>query len=401
MTPEAAHTIADMWDTTASVYLDQDLWTEREAYDACHYLMVPLHAAYEGGRAEWRNQFDSQFERYARDFDSSLSVGLLTRMHYQYLASRYLVLKSARGETDGITRSIHERLVAETVATWSERNAWQWAREDFPTMRDRVIWKLGPQATDNSYEKALIDEELLIFAIAADLVAVERAGGTPASDDLLDILDVAFRAFTHRSSIIENGGWLLQPGIWWDHPDFKYAGNASIEALLEPKPLRGIAFDTSHSHRLPLVLTSLEGAESPASERAIAYRAMLDGLAMQFRSEVLVAPGETFDGWRTTNYLDGHNGVYRYGYATQGESNGYGPYELSGTFLLGWWSLLDDVEVRAAYLDQASRFPPEAREMATYVGPNTSRARNPLTRFPDALENGFLELICRLAAGER
>jgi len=35
-----------LWQNTAGTYLKDDLWTEKNAYDACHYLMVPIHAAF-------------------------------------------------------------------------------------------------------------------------------------------------------------------------------------------------------------------------------------------------------------------------------------------------------------------------------------------------------------------
>ena len=35
-----------LWDATVAPYLRDDLWTDREAYDAGHFLMVPLHGAF-------------------------------------------------------------------------------------------------------------------------------------------------------------------------------------------------------------------------------------------------------------------------------------------------------------------------------------------------------------------
>jgi hypothetical protein len=77
-----------------------------------------------------------------------------------------------------------------------------------------------------------------------------------------------------------------------------------------------------------------------------------------------------------TNYMDGENGVYRYNYVTQGVGNGYGPYELSGSFNLGWWSFLGPT-LTGPYQAQRSSLPFGSPEIATYTGPNTTRVRNP------------------------
>jgi hypothetical protein len=96
--------------------------------------------------------------------------------------------------------------------------------------------------------------------------------------------------------------------------------------------------------------------------------------------------------------MDGWNGVYRWGYVTQGENNGYGPYELSGMFLYGWWSLLGSERVADVHAAQVSRFPLPDHVLDVYVGPNTTRTRHPLMRHPQFFTNGFAQLIMTLAA---
>ena len=36
---------SSLYDTTVGVLLTQDLWTERDTYDAAHYLMIPINKA--------------------------------------------------------------------------------------------------------------------------------------------------------------------------------------------------------------------------------------------------------------------------------------------------------------------------------------------------------------------
>jgi hypothetical protein len=56
------------------------------------------------------------------------------------------------------------------------------------------------------------------------------------------------------------------------------------------------------------------------------------------------------------NYMCGHNGYYRYNYDGSG-SKGHGPYELSGTFSLGWWSLLGGEEIAVHYQNLSNAYP--------------------------------------------
>jgi hypothetical protein len=94
--------------------------------------------------------------------------------------------------------------------------------------------------------------------------------------------------------------------------------------------------------------------------------------------------------------MDGWNGVYRYGYITQGEGKGYGPYELSGTMLLGWWSFLPGEKIRDVYCYISSRFPLSEEEIKVYLGPDTTRDRHPSIKSRAQFEDGLLELISKL-----
>jgi len=94
--------------------------------------------------------------------------------------------------------------------------------------------------------------------------------------------------------------------------------------------------------------------------------------------------------------MDGWNGIYRWGYSTQGENNGYGPYELSGTLIEGWWGFLESPQVSSIFKDMSNLFPLEENVVKLYVGPNTTRERHPLATWPNYFINGFGELNVRL-----
>jgi hypothetical protein len=92
-------------------------------------------------------------------------------------------------------------------------------------------------------------------------------------------------------------------------------------------------------------------------------------------------PTESFRGVRMTNFMDGENGVYRYGYPTQGAGRGFGPYQLSGSFNIGWWAFVGTA-ADPFYSAQLALLPFESAVVAEYVGPNTTRLRNPLFTEP-------------------
>jgi hypothetical protein len=394
----AAPSIANIWNKTVSPLLKDELWRDTFAYDAGHALMVPLHASFrpEFANYGWVEEFVDFFSRLAEALDgaSSLPGNATTKQQFLYLVTQGASLLKQTGRSDLINEQLLSIVAAEQEAIWNQTPAWQWDRDDFPSMRDRIAWKLSNHEVSRSYYRAIVDEELFNFALAADLRAIM---GSSAPDATIDAVDMADQAMAAEGLLTDDDGWLFQPGVYWQHPDYAYAGHIMPEADMEPMPVRDIASDTSHAHRLPKILDSLMSAADDPQRKAT-YVQMRNGLSKQFFREVLVDPDSTFHGYRTTNYLDGHNGLYRWEYETQGENNGYLPYELSGTMLLGWWAFLSNSDSKKLYRGIASNFPLAENVIKTYVGPNTSRDRHLLLTLPNFYINGFAELVATLAA---
>jgi hypothetical protein len=107
-------------------------------------------------------------------------------------------------------------------------------------------------------------------------------------------------------------------------------------------------------------------------------------------------PDTDFRGLRMTNFMDGENGVYRYGYPTQGAGNGFGPFELSGSVNLGWWSFLGSA-TSPAYAAQKASMPFVEDVIRLYVGPNTTRIRNPYFSEPDFYRGALISEIIEAA----
>src|SRR5204862_8296288 len=88
-----------------------------------------------------------------------------------------------------------------------------------------------------SYYRAIEGEDLITFAVAADLAAYERITGrtTARSPVIQDVLAIARQVLDTFVVPQPGGGWLFPPGVRPDHPDFLYAGNTARPA--NPHPL--------------------------------------------------------------------------------------------------------------------------------------------------------------------
>lgn len=351
--PAARH-LESLWSDRIEPLLSEPLWREETAYNAGHYLMVPLHAAFMLGNVEWQESFHRHYEQMlaARD---ELPEGLLhrlIRLQYLYSASRYLALagKSA-------PRELETFLLGEIRHYWTQEPAWQWGRKPFQGgMRDRIAWKLHTRDVKKSYYRAIIDEEMFLIGIAADVGQYYRHQHHRIPKIVLEIMGVAERIFHQEVSWQPQGGWLFQPGVWTDHPDYSRAGHNELLPRLNPAPVPGIATDTSHSHRLPLWLLSLQCFYAAGSKNYVFYHKLRKGLAEQFFEVVVVPPDGKYPFYRTVNFMDGRNGVYRYRFSEKMHASGYGPYALSGTPLIGWWAFLPDRRAVAYYRNLSSNF---------------------------------------------
>lgn len=381
-------------------YLDDPLWIGRDIYDAARTLMIPMYYAFSSNDTHLQALFADHFCEFANTLETDpkqISQGRLNRLCYWYLVSRFMVLSLQHDAAHLIPANLEERLLAELRALWSETAAWQWAHDPFPGgMKERLDWKLSVPSVKRSYYRSIIDEELYTLAIGADMLHASRLQGVSPAPFLVEIQDMAWRVFHDRVAWKDDGGWLFDLGAWTDHPTYAYAGYQQ-EPASDDEPLRisDVATDTAHSQRHVLWLRSLAGSYEYRSEGWRYYVSLLRGFDTRFRSHVLVSPDETAPCYRTTNFIDGSNGVFRWDYATCPD-DGYLPYESSGTILCGWWALLSS-EAQHIYLRVLRTLPPADCCMDFYVGPNTSRDRHPLVVWPDYFENGFAELIARMA----
>jgi hypothetical protein len=278
--------------------------------------------------------------------------------------------------------------------------AWQWYRQPFKGgIRERLDWKLSGAKglKGKSFEKAILDQELLLFAVAADLRTYgRRAGSKFANDPMLEEIDrYARRVYANRVGWTRDSGWTFQPGLLRDHPDHRYQCRFEKRIGLEPCSTATGVDDASHAHRYPLMLRSMAESQPEGSQGRAFYNRLLRGLERQFFTRIAAPPSDSFPGWRIRNYMDGENGMYRWQYATIGPNNGYGPYQVSGALLQGWWTFLPGPRTTELYRDIVKQFPLTEQQLAVYGGPTYKPGKGGL------LSDGTVELICRLAAEAR
>jgi len=388
-------TIDDLWSKTIHQILQDDLWLERDAYDAGHFMMVPMHYAFLSKDIKKMNEFEVFFKRFSlKDSQEKFSsLDTLTKLHFLYLTSQYLTV------TNNPPDELITLIVNHLRSIW-EQPAWQWKQCNSPSfnnMEERIGWKLENKNVAVSYCRAIIDEELFTLAIAADIKTVLKEKSPKFIDNALS---KSYDIFKKEAVWDENDNstkWLFQPGVWSDGPSHIYSGhNIKLPNLTEKKDPEQ-AWDTSHSHRFPLWLLSLERAfliQNKINESNF-FLKLRQGLSEQFMEKVLISPSKSFLNYKTTNYMDGKNGLYRY--SKERKDYGYGQYELSGTMLIGWWTFLPNKSIKNVYRYISSRFPLSQKEIDIYLDLNTIRDRNELIKGISPYKNGFMELISILA----
>lgn len=384
---------AALYDSTVKVLLTQELWTSRDAYDACHYLMVPMYYAFRSGDTNTIWLFSSFFQRFAEDLDADPSafeeISFLDQLHFLYFCTQYMNLCVANGYEEAIPQSL-PLYAQETAEEYLLRHVANWKTE--PTVIEHMRQVIAGKEYKRSYYSSIEDFDKFTLAILCDLKCYYTMR-EESYDDVLDTAsDLVYQLYSlpHLNQETDGGGWLFQVGVGYDHPDKAYVGHETITEGMEPKPREDVPQDSNHAHRLPLHLRSYQSAQTEV-ERWNLFVLRRKQLANQMVNYVL----KNVDGhWLTTTFMDGTNGVYRYSYNTEGVG-----YDLSGTFLLGWWSLLEDERIQSCYHDILERFPMVGNETNPYFDHATTRNQNPLFDMDTAFDLGMFECMV-LCAGK-
>ena len=380
-------------DTLLHRYLQDPLWESRDAYDAAHFLMVPLHHAFRNNNPQEIADFTAFFDRFAdrKNPDDFEKMVTLTQAQFTLLITEFLIL----------SREKHVSLRSETYLMAFSRlfftkawlgHGWSWEACDTGIISKKqaefISWKLSKTKTSPTYCRAIHDEELFSMVIARNLKTL----GVIDTD-----VNTAIGLFRQifLQEIVWNQdhlAWLYQPNVWKDHPDYLWTGQNEKKPNLEKKSSDLVVDDSSHFTRFPFELQVFLRDSEDQSDKNF-YSSVLKGLSNQFHNSVLVLPNDEFSGYRMKNFMDGGNGLYRYAAANLG----FGPYELSGTLLLSWWIFLEDEKTQTVYCHLSRQFPLTESQIRVYLGPDTTRDRHPLIKGRAQFTSGILESIVNAA----
>lgn len=386
-----------LWSKVMKEYLKDPLWTDRDMYDAGHNLMVPLHASFKKGNEEWIADFDTHFQKFLREYHVDNEIGLLNKLHYYFVVSRYLALLS---EYEYPLENYHLQLANllknEVEELWQEDKSWHWQHEGFKGIKQRLEYKLELTEPRFSYDRVIIDEELFLVSIASDL---KYFYDRQDKEELVlrKINEYGQRIFIEEGQLLKEGGWIFQKNAWRDHPDYAYTGYHSIEDIKneEKKVSESVNTDSSHGTRFPLQIYSVLKATDDIQIRNKLQRVYAN-LEVQFYEKMLKYDREK-SVYVLSNFLDGSNGVYRYNYETN-KGTGYGPFSLSGILMIGWYNFLNTERVSQVFEEMSIAFPINERVYSKYYLDKTNRKRHPLVQGVDAYYNGLYQLILLLSS---
>lgn len=386
-----------LYDSTVKVLLKENLWTERDMYDAGNYLMIPMHYAFRAGDEDAIALFADFFKRFTNDVSETDIYGFrdtsaLNQFQFLYLCTQYICLCTANGYN-----ALIPELLPSLVETYAQTYLYDgtlYSEKGRTPVIDHIRYVLDGGRYDKNYYGAIYDSEKFTLALLCDLNYVARIHGETPDEVTVIAADLACQLFSspYLNQITEKEGWLFQVGAWADHPDYAYAGNETITKNMQMKPKENIAEDSSHSHRIPLFLRSYQSAQ-----RDIERWERMSLRRKQLANQMICYVLKNVDGhWLTTTFMDGTNGVYRYSYHEDGV--GLEGYALSGTFLLGWWSLLEDSRITAVYQDILKTFPMKGDRSNPYFDYATVRERNPFFSGDTAFDNGMMECMVACAS---
>lgn len=382
--PVVENPVDRLWADTVESYLSDNLWEPEFNYDASHLLMLPLYYAFQmDGSNEQKEHFHQFFARYSAHIEQK-DENLQRRLLFYFLTVNYLSWCECSAPS-----GLLENITLDTINIWNKQTNTTWGAGPFDSYKESISWKVagGPGGTV-SFGKALFDAEILLLAVGARLKVLN---GEERVIELEEMTDKAVEMFEVLG--VQNAErWIFQPGVWAEYRDYRFAGHHSLENNLAPSIIPNIGTDSSHIARMPLWLDAVIAATDKESLKQIKR-----GFTKQFEEVALIPSSDVFLAPRLTNYIDGSNGLYRYGFNSLGEFNAYQPYELSGALVTNWYGFMGSEILKAEFSNALDNFPLSPDIIEIYSGPSSTTIHHPLVQFPAYFENGFAELYMRIS----
>lgn len=386
-----------LWRDNINTVLKEPLWRSEFAYDAATTLMLPMHYAFkypERFSEDPRVDFDLFFTLMELELELNDIENRVTRTQFIYFITQYLKINQSKIREQEYLMALFRHVEANLIDLWLFEKAVHWdAKLEFSGIIERLLWKLSEENTNYAYYKAVVDEEWATLVALSDLIYISKNTGIALNFKASEVIDISDKLVRSFGDYSENE-FFFQKGVWYDHPDYRYAGNDRIYADMLPFPVEGIAIDSSHSHRMPLWLISMRDVAQDESLFSNAINGIRNSFESNAFKQEFIAGERLF---LQTNYLDGNNGVYRFNYDTQGEGRGYEAYQLSGTLFVGYYAFMGSNVYSKNMIESLINFPLSESALSFYVGPNTTRNRHPKFAWPEYFNNGFALLFANIA----
>lgn len=377
----------------------QDLWNSRDCYDACSWLIVPMHYAFKAGDDYSVNKFQelfSKFTDYCLQWGGYNEESRVWRLQWLYLCSQYLALSSS---FESYKNAFIPDLI-DICVFYAEDNLYRskatWKTED--TVYEHIKQVLAGKKYKYHYYSSLVDGDMFSLAVLCDAVYASRKNGIEVTQKMSTAADLAYEIYNSQllNTETEEGGWLFQVGVGQDYKDNIYAGNTEITENMQPNPREDIVSDVSHFRRTAFFLTSYESAQE-SNERMEIFEKRKEQLGVQLKKCIVKVDGN----WVQTSFMDGTNGVYRYSYHVEGV--GHSNYSHSASLIHGWWAALYQDWIFDVYNDILSGFPWPQNETNPYWDIMTVREQNPYFDADTGWEKGWYECVvkCAVQLGKR
>lgn len=330
-----------------------NLYSDRDAYDSLHFLMVPMYYAFNNDDKDIISCFDKIFKRFIDGCDGSPSETeqSLKNSQWYYLCSEYLVLQQKHQHH--INNTLFKK-VFKYAKEYKSTHKGNWTDykqyDNFIDLLNGLLYGDGYES-GNSYNNIIVDSELEALGIICDIAFIRNSNNLIKEqlkdenwiDQIIRLSDEVIKL----QGKFDGNYWNFQIGMWDDHSEYAYAGYSCLDEIKNPykrKPLRNVSWDSSHFFRMPLLLESIKRVQNDDEF----YNNVEKGLANQFIDKVMICPTKKRNYWLANNYMDGRNGVYRYNPDNQ---TGWDRSCLTVSVLMGWWAFCGSDRISEMYRD--------------------------------------------------
>ena len=335
--------------------------------------MLPLHAAFERNYPEGQQQIADHIARF---HDAAGQRPARSRRPDQ-LASVLLLPQPLHGaRRRSRPRRPDSAELPEALEIGSPSSGGATRHGSGSASRSRAAFGSGWNGSSSdakgraakAFEHAILDQELFLFAIAADLRHYGRTVGSPlAHDPVLEEVDrFSRRVYDARAKWNADSGWTFQPGIWRDHPDHVYDCWTEKKPGLSACAIAGGVRGRVAPHRFPLWMRSSDrGGAGGVGGAGRTTRGSVGGWSGSSSTGCWCTPSPEFAGYRCATTWTGRTGSIAGNTRASAPTRGTAPTSSRAALMNSWWGFLPGPRARQLFHDIAGNFPSRIRSCSS------------------------------------